>query len=50
MRTNRYHSDDEYKEYMKAYDEFYKKTLPIIGKGCPKLGSQFSEALAVRLF
>lgn len=50
MRTNRYHSDVEYVQYMEAYDEFYLKKLMIFGKGCPRLDSQFSESIAADYF
>ena len=40
-------SDENYIEYMRAYDEFYKKRRSILKlRGCPKLDSQFSENLA----
>ena len=46
-RKKKLYSDADYIEYMKAYDEFYKKRCKILGKkGCPKLDSQFSENLA----
>ena len=40
-------SDEDYIEYMRAYDEFYEKRCKIFGpKGCPRLDSQFSENIA----
>ncbi len=41
------YSDTDYIEYMKAYDEFYKKRCTIFDSdGCPRLDSQFSENIA----
>ena len=46
MKNPRLYPDSVYQEYMKAYDNFYKKRLSIFGKGCPRLDSQFSESIA----
>lgn len=46
MRTNRYFTDEAYKEYMNAYDDFYKARLSLFKQGCPRLDSQFSESIA----
>lgn len=50
MKNPPLHSDKEYKEYMKAYDEFFNKKLSIFEGGSPRLDSQFSESIAADYF
>ncbi|MDE7182494.1 MAG: hypothetical protein K2O41_05665 [Clostridia bacterium] len=50
MKNPPLHSIEEYKEYMKAYDEFYHKRKAFSKRGSPKLDSQFSENIAADYF
>ena len=45
-KSKRLHSDKVYKDYMIAYDAFFKKRKAIFKRSCLKLDSQFSESLA----
>ncbi len=50
MKNSRLHSDQDYIDYMKAYDDFYQKRLKVFNGGSPRLDSQFSESIAADYF
>lgn len=39
-------TDNDYIEYLQAYDQFYQKRCKICGGGSPRVDSQFSEQFA----